>query len=113
MAIFIKQDAVTFEPHPKFNGVSIAKLAGKDQGATLGVSLLVLDPGVEIPIHTHDESVDSIYCLEGEGEIYQSGSWQPLGAGDYCLVPAGEEHGVRSSQNGKLKLFIVHSPPLF
>ena len=113
MAIFVQNNAVVFKPHPKFNGVSIAKLAGKDQGASLGVSILLLEPGIEIPVHTHDESVDSIYCLEGQGEIFVSGLWQPLGPGDYCLVPAKEEHGVRNGKDGKLKLFIVHSPPLF
>ncbi len=113
MAIFFKADEILFEPHPKFEGVKIAKLAGKEQGSVIGVSILSIQPGVEIPVHIHDDNADSIYCLEGSGEIYCGGHWKPFGKGDYCLVPPKEEHGVKSEMGQELKLFIVHSPPLF
>ncbi len=113
MAIFLRQDEIRFHDHPKFKGVKIAKLAGKAQGADIGVSILVISPGIEIPVHTHDESLDSIYCIEGRGEVYRNGQWAPFGQGDYCLVPAKEEHGVRCGSRQPMRLFIVHSPPLF
>ncbi len=113
MAIFFRADNIHFEPHPKFDGVKLAKLAGKRQGSIIGVSILSIAPGVEIPVHTHDDSVDSIYCLKGSGEIYFDGAWQPIGSGDYCLVFPKEEHGVKCASGQELKLFIVHSPPLF
>ena len=113
MAIFFKSDEILFEPHPKFDGVKIAKLAGKKQDSVIGVSILSIRSGVEIPVHIHDNNIDSIYCLEGSGEIYRDGHWQPFSKGDYCFVPPKEEHGVKSAAGQELKLFIVHSPPLF
>ncbi len=113
MAVFFKKDDMKFEPHPKFDGVKIAKLAGKAQDSAIGVSILLLSKEVEIPVHTHDENFDSIYCIEGNGEIYKEGSWHPLNQGDYCLVFPQEKHGVRCGKGGELKLFIVHTPPLF
>ncbi len=113
MAILIRKKDIKFQPHPKFKGVSIAMLAGEAENLGVGVSILELSQGVEIPVHTHDESLDSIYCLAGEGKIYHQGNWKPFGQGDYCLVPPGQEHGVKSGDQGKMRLFIVHSPPLF
>jgi len=115
MAIFVSAEDLNtkFQPHPKFYGVSIARLAGEADGLNLGVSLLEISVGIEIPIHTHPESVDSIYCLSGQGQIFHSGQWHPFEKGDYCLVPPGQEHGVRNGDTEKMRLFIVHSPPLF
>ncbi len=113
MAIFYSRKSMEFEDHPLFKGVQIAKLAGKKDSMPVGSSMLWISPGVEIPVHTHDESVDSIYCIRGEGEIFRDGAWNPLAAGDYCLVPAGEEHGVRNTSAEVMELFIIHSPPLF
>lgn len=113
MAYFLKNNSYTFKDHPMFHGVSIAKLAGKDQKSPAGVSMLQIEPETEIPVHVHEDSIDSIYVMAGSAEIFTSGRWVPASPGDYCLVPAGEEHGVRNNGNEILQLFIVHSPPLF
>ena len=113
MAIFFRKEEMGFEDHPKFKGVRIAKLVTKAEGQTIGVSMLQIGKGVEIPVHVHDESLDSIYCKGGAGEIFRDGGWHPLSEGDYCLVPAGQEHGVRAGSDRPLELFVVHSPPLF
>ena len=113
MAHVIMHDAVVFEDHPLFEKVKIAKLAGSAQNSPVGVSILELEPGAEIPVHTHDENADSIYVLEGNAQVYGNGEWFAVSAGDYCLVPKGEEHGVRNGTGGTLRLFIVHAPPLF
>ncbi len=113
MAHFLKSDAYSFEPHPMFDGVKIAKLAGKEQNSPAGISMLRIEPGVEIPVHTHDESMDSIFVMSGEGEIFADGNWNSVTEGDYCLAPAGEEHGVKNTGSEVLQLFICHAPPLF
>ena len=102
-----------FKDHPKFSGVRIAIQISSQENAAVGVSQLLIQPGVEIPAHTHDTQVDSIYVVSGEGEVYLNGSWHPVAADDYIFAPAGAEHGVRNSGDQVLKLFIHHSPPLF
>ena len=113
MARFLPYDSIIFKAHPVFERVKIAKLAGKSQNAPIGTCILELEPGTEIPVHTHEESVDSIYVLWGQAEIFTDGKWTEAGPGDYCLVYPSEEHGVRNTGTGSLRLFIVHSPPLF
>jgi len=113
MAFFYPSQEIAFEDHPLFDGVRIAKLVGKKDNMPLGSSILRIEPGVEIPVHVHDESVDSIYCLEGKGRIFRDGQWKGLKGGDYCLVPAREQHGVRNDSGDILELFVVHCPPLF
>ncbi len=113
VAHFLKENSYQFINHPLFQNVRIAKLAGRDQHSPVGVCLLEIEEGAEIPVHTHEESVDSIYVIAGNGEIFAEGKWQKASAGDYCLVPAGEEHGVRNRTDRKLRLFVVHTPPLF
>ncbi len=113
MALFYPADKITFQDHPRFEGVKLAKLVtGKDTD-TVSVCILEIAPDTLIPIHTHDPNVDSIYILEGSGEAYVDGDWKEVSAGDYIFVKANEEHGVRSGKEGHMKLFVVHSPPLF
>jgi len=113
MAYLKKDAASTFESHPLFDKVSIAKLAGNEQQAPMGISLLDIEAGADIPVHTHDKSYDSIYILSGQAEIYANGKWEHATTGDFFLVPPAEKHGVRNTGHDKLRLFIVHSPPLF
>ncbi len=113
MAIFFQKAQIVFEEHPKYQGVRIAKMVTSQQSAQAGVSMLEIASGIEIPIHTHDTQIDSIHVLEGSGKAYINEDWKPIGAGDYIFVPAKEEHGVKNDGQAMLKLFIVHSPPLF
>ncbi len=113
MIISYKADDIDFQDHPTFEGVKIAKLVGENDSSPVGISILKIESGVEIPIHTHEESIDSIYCLYGDGEIFDGSTWKPLQEGDYYFVPKGERHGVKNTGSDILKLFICHSPPLF
>ncbi len=104
---------IKFEDHPKFSGVKIAVLVDSAKTDRMSVSILKIAPGVEIPVHTHDVQLDSIYVVEGHGEALVNGNWIPVGPGDYILVLPQEEHAVRNNGGQELMLFIVHSPPLF
>lgn len=113
MTIFHKAKGMIFEPHPRFAGVKIAKLVTKDQGHTIGVTMLEIGSGIEIPIHTHDRELDSIFVLSGKGQAFIDGAWKDIAEGDYILIPATIEHGVKNTSDQVLKLFIVHSPAIF
>lgn len=102
-----------FTDHPRFAGVRIAIFVNKNDSETIGVSQLEIDPGVQVPVHTHDTQVDSIFCISGQGEVFANGEWSSISAEDYIFVPAGDEHGVRNTGDRPLRLFIHHSPPLF
>ncbi|WP_022853193.1 cupin domain-containing protein [Thermodesulfatator atlanticus] len=113
MAYFFPKDDITFVPHPKFDGVKWAPLINAEKTDRISVCLLLLEPDVEIARHIHDPQIDSIFVLEGEGEAFVNGKWEKIKPGDYVFVPARDEHGVKNTGNSPLKLFIVHSPPLY
>ena len=110
---YYSRKEMIFEDHPMFEGVEIARLAGIKDGSPVGTSILRVERGAEIPVHVHEGSIDSIYCIRGRGEIFSDGKWRPIDHGDYCFVPAGEGHGVRNPSGDTLELFVVHCPPLF
>jgi len=101
-----------FTDHPKFPGVQIAVLVNGRDTDTVSVSQLVIGPGIEIPIHTHDPQVDSIYIVSGKGEAYVNGQWCQIVRGDYLFFPAGVGHATRNTGGEPLILFVHHSPPL-
>ncbi len=111
--LFLKGDDRKFQEHPAFEGVEVSKLVARAECDFLGVSILEVAPGAEIGIHTHDAALDSIYVLSGEGDAYVNCEWGGIGPGDYLLVPAMVEHGIRNTSNAPLKLFVAHVPPLF
>lgn len=108
-----RKETIRFEDHPRFADVRIAKLVTGNITQSISVSMLDIAPQTEIPVHTHDPQVDSIYVIEGVGEAYINGGWNGINTGDYIFVPEKVEHGVRNTGHGPLRLFIVHSPPLF
>jgi quercetin dioxygenase-like cupin family protein len=108
--LFTAQD-IQFTSHPKFDGVQIGLLVSSKDSEAASVCILKIDKNTNIPVHTHDLQIDSIYVLSGAGKIYANGSWHPITSGDYIFVPAGDEHGITTKEEG-LKIFVHHSPPL-
>lgn len=101
-----------FTDHPRFAGVRIAVLVSRKDSDAVSVSLLDIAPSVEIPVHTHDAQLDSIFVVSGQGEAFINGSWQAVEAGDHLLAPKSVEHGMRNAGAESLRLLVHHSPPL-
>jgi len=109
---FFPAEEMIFTDHPKFSGVKMAVLVtGKDTD-TVSVCQLVIEPGITIPVHTHDPQIDSIFIVSGKGEAYVNGAWREVAPGDYLFFPSGVEHATRNSGREPLVLFVHHSPPL-
>ena len=109
---FFRNKEMIFAVHPRFDNVRMATFVTGDETETASVCLLEVAPHSEIPIHTHDPHVDSIFVVAGHGEAYVNGKWEKIEAGDYIFVPMSEEHGIKNSSGELLKLFVHHSPPL-
>jgi len=109
---FFRRAEMIFAKHPKYDNVRIATFVTGVDSKAASVCLLDIAPGTEIPAHTHDPQVDSIFVVEGEGEAFINGRWEGISAGDYIFVPSGDEHGVRNTGKSPLLLFVHHSPPL-
>lgn len=64
--------------------------------------------GEAVPLHRHEEDVESFYVLEGEVTFYIDG--QPglrSGPGSFLHVPAGAIHGFRITSDGARYLILT------
>jgi len=64
-------------------------------GMRIGVDRIVLDPGSEFELHTH-EGDHILYVLASEGFIHVDGTDFRMCAGDTVYVPAHYPHGVKT-----------------
>lgn len=109
---FFPQRKMIFTRHPTFDNVKAAIFITSKESNQACVCLIEIAPGSETPIHTHEAQADSIFVVQGKGETYVNGSWQPIEPGDYLYIPAQGEHGTRNTGTEPLRLFVHHSPPL-
>ena len=70
MAWVVNLKDLEMKPHPKFEGVKIGYILTKEKHPELSITVLEILPGVEIPLHTHEKEVDTIFILEGFGEVF-------------------------------------------
>lgn len=113
MAIKVNLQSLEMRPHPKFDGVKIGFIVTKERQPELSITVLEIQPGVEVPIHTHEREVDSILVLSGRGKAYVGDSWQDIGPKDVLVLPPGLRHGVKNDGDEPLICYIVHAPALW
>lgn len=111
MAIKINLNEVKMQPHPKFDGVKIGYVVTKESHSELSIIILEVDSGIEVPLHTHEKEIDSIFVIEGEGEMFIVDSWHKVKKGDIIVIGKNELHGLKSKT--PLKCYIVHAPALW
>jgi quercetin dioxygenase-like cupin family protein len=68
-----------------------------------------LEAGIEYPVHSHEETVQGMFVVKGEVEIYGDETIR-LGTGDSIIIGAGEEHGIRGIAP-ESQLVVASTPP--
>jgi mannose-6-phosphate isomerase-like protein (cupin superfamily) len=63
-------------------------------------------PGAQSLLHRHEQGTKAFYVLHGSYELFCSGEWSDLNAGDAITIPAGAVHGFRAGPNGGRALVI-------
>jgi uncharacterized cupin superfamily protein len=79
-------------------------------GEEIGCSLYEIPAGKRAwPYHYHTGNEEAIYVLDGEGVLRHDGEREPLAAGDYVALPAGEEggHRVINDTEGPLRYLAI------
>ena len=81
-------------------------------GKNTQLVLMVIAPGQDIGLETH-EGHDQFFRIEsGKGEVVMDGKVQPISDGTGIVVPAGVEHNVtNTSADEPLLLYTLYSPP--
>lgn len=113
MGFKVNLEEIEMKPHPKFEGVKIGFVVTKEKHPELSITLLEIPTGVEIPTHTHEREVDTIFILEGEAEVFLDNSWQKVKKGDIIVISPKENHGVKVVGEKSLRCLIVHAPALW
>jgi len=113
MAFVINLNSLEMKPHPKFEGVKIGYILTKEKHKELSITVLEVSPGVEIPLHSHEKEVDTIFILEGSAEVFLNETWIKAKEGDVIIVSPKEVHGVKAVGEKTLKCYIVHAPALW
>lgn len=61
-----------------------------------------LIPGASIGMHTHDDSCEVIFILEGCGSILEDGTKKAVQAGDCLYCPKGGSHSLVNDSDADL-----------
>jgi quercetin dioxygenase-like cupin family protein len=113
MGVKINIADVEMKPHPKFDGVKIGFVVTKDVCCEASITILEIPGETELPIHTHEKEADTIFVLQGEGEIFINGKWEPIKAGDIVTILPKEEHGLKVKGEVPMRCYIIHAPALW
>ncbi|WP_426734977.1 cupin domain-containing protein [Myxococcus faecalis] len=82
-------------------------------GATAAsLTLLELQPGGEVPEHTHESSAEILYIEDGAADMTVSGQTLRVSKGDAVYIPAGAKHSARVvSPGAPFKAVQVYAGP--
>lgn len=72
--------------------------------------VVTLEPGSGHERHTHPESDEILYVLDGEGEQEVGDESKSITTGDLVFVPEGIEHGTHNTGWKPLQLLAVYAP---
>ncbi|QEM03621.1 cupin domain-containing protein [Mucilaginibacter rubeus] len=70
-------------------------------------------PGVETPLHVHNQYSESIYVLEGEFTVYLDEEVIVLKPGETAFIPKGAPHVVAASAPAPSRGITISSPSGF
>ncbi|MCL1807387.1 MAG: cupin domain-containing protein [Oscillospiraceae bacterium] len=111
MSANLKMDSL-FTKHPTQEGVFMKHFFGKDDNNRLNNLEVNIIPGFQIAPHTHEESSEFFFVVNGAGEFLDDTEWKPIQKGDAFKAPQGMTHGLKNTGNETLVLFSTFSPAI-
>ena len=86
-------------------GVAARVVIGKSDGAeNFCMRVFEIAPGGHTPKHAHAWEHE-MFIHAGEGQVYLSGQWRSLAAGNVVFIPGQEEHQMKNT--GQELLLVV------
>lgn len=83
---------------------------GNTSKGTVTVLTQTSPPGGGPPLHSHTYEDETFTVLQGEFELFDGTSWQPLPKGQAFFAPRGGVHSFRNSGTTEGKMLIYASP---
>jgi len=85
----------------------------KEQSSEASVKVGTLEVGKEIPVHSHEDTSQLEYYLDGEALLYVEGIGEKkIESGAFMYAPRGVKHGIRNVTK-PLKIYAVFVPASF
>lgn len=78
---------------------------------TFSAGVVVLQPGNGHERHTHPDSEEILYVLNGEGTQTIGDEEREVSAGDMLYIPAGVEHSTENASWEPLRFLAMYGPP--
>lgn len=106
----IKFDEIGLSVLPSFKGGEKALAANMFFDGTNRIFKGTLAPGASIGLHTHDDSCEVIFILDGKGTLteaqaIQAMTTQPVEPGDCLYCPKGHTHSLKNTDTEKDLMF--------
>ena len=91
------------------------RLIGGDGVPSERVELILgeLSPGGEAERHSHTESEQILYVLDGRCRVEALGQERVLGPGTAVRFPEGLEHRIVVLDEKTLRCIVIYSPPIY
>ena len=112
--MIIDFNKIDLSVHPNFKGGDKEFKTNMFFDGTNRIFKGMLEPGASIGIHTHDDSCEVIFILEGSGTITEKEPdssieiVNPVSSGDCLYCPKGHTHSLRNtSAEGDLIFYAV------
>lgn len=104
MGTRIQHDAIPIDRAP--SGLPLRHLVSGAIGAGIYVGEQRVQPGEEVPRHTHPVE-EVLVFLAGEGAATFGEESATVEQGVTMHIPAGEPHGFRNTGDGELRLLVI------
>ncbi|MDP3098105.1 MAG: cupin domain-containing protein [Syntrophales bacterium] len=101
-----------WKPHPRFAGAFVLPLIAAAHNPGLTVSLVRLMPGAALPVHVHQNSIETFYVLRGIGVCRVGESECKIKPGWLGYAPPVIEHSIRNTGDEPLEAISIFNPPL-
>jgi mannose-6-phosphate isomerase-like protein (cupin superfamily) len=110
-AHIFRSSGIDWQPHPRLRGIRIKSLENSETYSEASVTLVQVDPGVVIGLHSHGEGHETAFVLSGQGVLGLPEGEVVLGPGDGVTVPPKTPHTLRNSGEEPMQILAIHIPP--
>ena len=115
---YFNSDQMAWQPHPAVRTIMIKVYESRASQFGYDAVLVQVQPGNRIDWHYHAEASETIYIVQGEGQIFgavderqqNSTPGLNLAPGVVVTVPVALRHAVTNIGNEPLIIFAFHSP---
>ncbi|MRG86359.1 ectoine synthase [Salinibacillus xinjiangensis] len=110
----VKLEDIQGTEHDVDGGTWVSRrLLTKKDNMGYSVNDTIIKAGTETHIW-YQNHLEAVYCIEGEGEVetLKDGKIWPIKAGTLYALDEHDEHLLRASEKGDMRMVCVFNPPL-